>query len=49
LDWRAGIQSHLQKIEFQTIWLEVKAQSPGTFTSLEKLERTNFNEDPAKW
>ena len=49
LDWQAGIQSHLQKVEFKTVWDEVKAQSAGTFTSLERLEKMNFSEDPSKW
>lgn len=49
LDWCSGIKSHLQKVEFQTVWREVKAESPGTFTFLEKLEQTDFNGDPTKW
>lgn len=49
LDWCTGIKSHLQKIEFQTVWQEVKSESSGTFTFLEKLEQTDFGGDPAKW
>lgn len=49
LDWCAGVKSHLQKPEFQVVWQEIKTESPGTFTFLEKLELTDFNGDPAKW
>lgn len=49
LDWSAGIKSHLQKIEFQSVWEEIKIESPGTFTFLEKLEQTQYNKDPAQW
>ncbi len=49
LDWCAGIQAHLQKVEFQNVWQEMKTESPQTFTFLEKLEETNFEGDPAQW
>ena len=49
LDWSLGIKAHLEKTEFKTIWEEIKAESPGTFTFLEKLEKTNYSKDPAQW
>ncbi len=49
LDWCAGIKSHLQKTEFQLVWQEIKLESPGAFTFLEKLEQADFNSDPVRW
>ena len=47
-DWCAGMQDNLARPAFQEVWLEVKAQAPGTFTFLEALERADFNTDPAQ-
>lgn len=49
VDWCAGMQSHLQKEEFKKVWLEIKKESPKTFTFLERLETSGFKGDPAKW
>lgn len=49
LDWSAGIKSHLEKVEFQTVWQEIKTESSGTFSFLEKLEQRKFVGDPAQW
>ena len=49
LDWCSGINSHLGKTEFQSVWQEIKAESPNTFSFLEKLEVTNFKGDPKTW
>jgi hypothetical protein len=49
LDWSGGIKSHLGKVEFQAVWQEIKMESAGTFTFLEKLEQQNFISDPARW
>ena len=43
------MQSHLRKIEFQAVWQEVKLDSAGTFTFLERLDKHGFEGDPAKW
>ena len=48
-DWCSGIESNLNKAEFEKVWAEVKCESPKTFTFLEKLEESKFKEDPAKW
>ncbi len=48
-DWCSGIESHLQKIAFIQIWEEVKEQSPGSFSFLEKLEKEGFKIDPRRW
>ena len=48
-DWAAGIRSHLQKPCFQKVWLEVKEESPGWFSFLERLEQDEFEIDPVKW
>lgn len=48
-DWCLGIQDNLSKPEFQAVWLEVKKESPRTFTFLETLEENNFVSDPVKW
>ena len=49
VDWCAGIKSNLSKSEFEKVWTEIKRESPKTFTFLEKLEKTQFTEDPVKW
>jgi len=49
VDWCSGIESNLSKSEFKKVWSEIKAESPKTFTFLEKLEKSNFKEDPIKW
>lgn len=48
-DWLTGIESNLAKSEFKKVWTEIKCESPETFTFLEKLEESEFDEDPAKW
>jgi len=49
VDWCSGIESNLSKSEFKKVWSEIKLESPKTFTFLEKLEKSNFKEDPIKW
>lgn len=49
VDWCAGIESNLRKSEFKKVWLEIKLESPKTFTFLEKLEKSDFKEDPLTW
>lgn len=49
VDWCTGIESNLLKKEFAKIWLEVKSESPKTFTFLERLEKAQFKGDPARW
>ena len=46
-DWSAGIRDNLKQPAFQAVWTEIKTNSPGTFSFLEALERTNFSTDPA--
>jgi hypothetical protein len=48
-DWCNGIASNIEKPEFKRVWLEIKQESPETFTFLEKLEKANFSEDPVTW
>ncbi len=48
-DWSSGIQSHLKKVAFKTVWEEVKEHSPGSFSFLERLEREDFQCDPIGW
>lgn len=49
VDWCVGIESNLQKVEFKAVWNEIKRESPHTFTFLERLDKSNFKGDPAKW
>jgi hypothetical protein len=49
VDWCTGIESNLSKEEFAKVWLEVKTESPKTFTFLERLEKDKFIGDPLKW
>ena len=49
VDWCSGIESNLAKIEFDSIWAEIKREAPRTFTFLELLEKSQFKDDPAKW
>ena len=48
-DWSSGMRDHLSKPAFATVWDEVKRESPGTFSWLERLERSGFAEDPYQW
>ncbi|GHA16313.1 hypothetical protein GCM10008090_27650 [Arenicella chitinivorans] len=49
VDWCAGIESNLAKLEFEEVWSEVKKEAPQTFTFLERLEKDRFKGDPTKW
>ena len=49
VDWCSGIESNLGKVEFNNVWTEVKQEAPKTFTFLEQLEKSKFQEDPSKW
>jgi hypothetical protein len=49
IDWREGIRSHLGKPAFQKVWEEVKTASPDSFSFLERLELSAFEDDPARW
>lgn len=48
-DWCSGMQAHLQKVEFKRVWVEVKTDSPGSFSFLERLEMEEFKNDPRGW
>jgi hypothetical protein len=48
-DWCSGIKSHLDKPAFKAVWDEVKMESPGAFSFLEKLESEGFINDPRTW
>ena len=48
-DWCSGMESHLGKPAFKAIWEEVKDQSPGSFSFLERLESDSFSSDPRRW
>ena len=48
-DWCSGIEAHLMKPAFKTVWDEVKDQSPGSFSFLERLESEGFKADPRRW
>ena len=49
VDWCTGMESNLSKKEFAKVWLEIKTESPKTFTFLERLEKDKFIGDPLKW
>lgn len=49
IDWCSGIESNLKKIEFRTVWFEVKNEAPKTFSFLEKLDALDFVGDPKNW
>jgi len=49
VDWCSGIAANLEKVEFDSVWTEIKKEAPKTFTFLERLESSSFKEDPAKW
>jgi len=49
VDWCTGIELNLEKKEFKKVWAEIKLESPKTFTFLEKLETSQFKEDPLTW
>ena len=48
-EWSKGMKENLARPLFTEVWLEVKADSKNSFSFLEKLEREEFNTDPAKW
>jgi hypothetical protein len=47
--WREGIQCNLSRPAFRKAWEQIKATLPHDFTELQRLERTAFKDDPAKW
>jgi len=48
-DWSQGIKSNLEKPVFREVFEEVKRESKGEFSWLNKLEASGFDEDPASW
>jgi len=49
VDWCSGIELNLKKVEFSSVWTEIKQDAPKTFTFLEQLEKSKFKEDPSQW
>lgn len=47
-DWQDGIKANLKNPAFLEVWEEIKSVSPSTFTFLAKLEKCDFDCDPAK-
>jgi hypothetical protein len=47
--WREGIEINLRLAAFKKAWEQVKAQAGETFTELQRLERSDFREDPLLW
>ena len=48
-DWCSGIKAHLEKPTFKAVWNEVREQSPGSFSFLERLVEESFLSDPRTW
>ncbi|MFT5610752.1 MAG: hypothetical protein ACI9WC_001952 [Arenicella sp.] len=48
-EWSSGIKANLNRPFFNEIWEEVKIESKGSFSFLERLEQEDFKSDPAKW
>jgi len=48
-EWASGIEHNLGRPFFKLIWSEVKFETKGSFSFLERLEAEGFNSDPAKW
>lgn len=46
--WQDGIESNLNRPAFQMAWEEVKERS-NAFQELRRLERNDFETDPAEW
>jgi len=47
--WCSGIKSNIQKPAFKEVWEEIQKESPGSFSFLEELEKSDFKSDPRKW
>lgn len=47
-NWQAGIESNLNRPAFREAWEQIKARSE-SFDELRRLERKNFQTDPADW
>jgi hypothetical protein len=47
LSWCGGIRSNLKLLGFRDAWVEIKKTE--SFAELKKLEKSNFEEDPANW
>jgi len=43
-DWSDGIKDNLKKPAFKEVWDEIKLKAPGTFTSLELLEKDEIDQ-----
>jgi len=48
-EWNEGIKDNICKPAFKEVWEEVKQDAPSTFTSLTRLEQSNFQYDPKNW
>ena len=49
LDWCDGIRENLEKPAFNKLWAEIKEHAPGTFSFFERLEASEYREDPTSW
>ena len=47
--WNDGIKDNLSKPAFKEVWNEIKDEAPTAFTALDRLEKDEFQIDPAKW
>ena len=48
-NWCDGIKSHLRRVTFSTAWQEIKASATDNFEELQRLEKSQFQDDPFDW
>jgi hypothetical protein len=48
-NWQAGIETNIQRNDFQKAWCEIKDKAPDSFNELRKLEDPTEPDDPLYW
>jgi hypothetical protein len=48
-EWREGIETHLDRPDFQNAWNELKNRAPDSFNELRNLENPEMENDPRYW
>ena len=48
-NWRAGIETNLDRDGFGNAWTDIKERSPDSFNELRRLRDPNTHDDPLYW
>lgn len=49
VNWKVGIETHLDRPDFENAWEELQAQAPDSFNELRDFEDDRLSNDPRYW